>query len=265
MSVAEDRRRVALRLNVLQWGAVGVFTALAMGFWFLQVVQHAKYEEMAENNHQRTLALRAPRGVLFDRNGKVLVENRHSFTISIVREHSKNLARTVELLAEVAHVDPHQVQQAVDRHRGEPSYRPIVVVEDATLGQVAAVTARRLDSELPDVVVEEVPARRYPAQAMAAHLFGYVSEANDQQVEAGVASGAIVGQQGIEKAYNNLLMGTDGARVVVVNSVGREISTLEEQPPTEGRRLQLTIDSDVQRAIEEGFDSIGFNGAAVFI
>jgi penicillin-binding protein 2 len=154
MSVAEDRRRIALRLNVLQWAAVGVFTALAMGFWFLQVVQHAKYEEMAENNHQRTLALRAPRGVLFDRNGTVLVENRHSFTISIVREHSKDLNRTVQLLSHVAKLDPQQVQQIVDRHRGEPSYRPIVVVEDASLAQVAAVTARRLDSELPDVVVE---------------------------------------------------------------------------------------------------------------
>jgi penicillin-binding protein 2 len=265
MSVAEDRRRIALRLNVLQWGAMGVFTALAMGFWFLQVVQHAKYEEMAENNHQRTLALRAPRGVLFDRNGTVLVENRHSFTISIVREHSKDLNRTVQFLSQVAHLDPQQVQQIVDRHRGEPSYRPIVVVEDATLAQVAAVTARRLDSELPDVVVEEVPARRYPAQALAAHLFGYVGQANDAQVEAGAAQGAIVGQQGLEKAYNDLLMGTDGARRVVVNSVGREIRTLEEIPPVEGRRVQLTLDADLQKAAEDGFRLAGFNGAALIM
>jgi penicillin-binding protein 2 len=265
MSVAEDRRRIALRLNVLQWGAVGVFTALAMGFWFLQVVQHAKYEEMAENNHQRTLALRAPRGVLFDRNGTVLVENRHSFTISIVREHSKDLNHTVQLLSQVAHLDPQQVQQIVDRHRGEPSYRPIVVVEDATLAQVAAVTARRLDTELPDVVVEEVPARRYPAQALAAHLFGYVGQANDAQVEAGATQGAIVGQQGLEKAYNDLLMGTDGAKRVVVNSVGREIRTLEEIPPVEGRRVQLTLDADLQKAAEDGFRLAGFNGAALIM
>ena len=73
-----------------------------MSFWFLQVVEHQRYEELAENNHQRTLALRAPRGVLFDRFGKVLVENRHSFTISIVREHSTDLSRTVRLLWQVA-------------------------------------------------------------------------------------------------------------------------------------------------------------------
>src|SRR5687767_15992794 len=114
MSVAEDRRRIALRLNVLQWGAVGVFVTLAIGFWFLQIVQHAQYEEMAENNHQRTLALRAPRGVLFDRNGKVLVENRHSFNVSIVREHTKDLDRTIRLLSEVAGLDPVLVRQKVD-------------------------------------------------------------------------------------------------------------------------------------------------------
>ena len=265
MSLAEDRRRLSFRLTVLQWSTVGIFTALAMSFWFLQVVQHARYEEMAENNHQRTLALRAPRGVLFDRNGVVLVENRHSFTISIVREHSKDLTRTVKLLSAVAHLDEKQVQQIVDRHRAEPSYRPIVVVEDATLAQVAAVTARRLDTELPDVVVEEVPARRYPSEAMAAHLFGYVGQANDAQVEAGAMQGAIVGQQGLEKAYNDLLMGTDGAKRVVVNSLGREIRTLEEIPPVEGRRVQLTIDADLQRAAEEGFKLAGFNGAALVL
>src|SRR3954467_6867250 len=138
MAVAEDRRRISVRLVTLQAGVVVCFAALAISFWFLQIVQNAKYQEMADNNYQRTLALRAPRGVLFDRDGRVLVENRHSFTISIVREHTKDINRTVRLLAAVAGLDVKQVQQAVDRHRSEPSYRPIVIVEDATLAQVAA-------------------------------------------------------------------------------------------------------------------------------
>ena len=126
-----------------------VFGLLAGVFWFFQVVQHAKFQEMAENNHQRTLALRAPRGVIYDRTGEVLVENRSSFNISIVREHTRDLDRTMRLLAEVAGIDEAEVREAVERHRREPSYRPIVVVQDATLAQVAAVTARRLDFELP--------------------------------------------------------------------------------------------------------------------
>ena len=266
MATHEDRRRITIRLSILQYVITVVFSVLAVSFWVLQVVEHAKFEEMAENNHQRTLALRAPRGIVFDRHLQPLVENRRSYSISIVREHTKDLNRTVQLLASVLGIDEAGVRQIVERHRREPSYRPIVVVQDASLAQVAAVTARRLDFELPDVLVEQVPTRRYP-DTLAAHLFGYVGEVSDRDVSANDAlrSGDIVGQSGIEKIYNAQLMGEDGARRVVVNSVGREIRTLEEEAPIEGKRLQLTIDYDVQRAIEDGFDQLGFNGAAVVL
>src|SRR6266852_12075 len=232
----------------------------------MQEVQHAKFEEKAENNHQLTLALRAPRGVVLYRHEHVLIENRRSYSISIVREHTKDLNRTVHLLASVLGIDEDGVRQIVDRHRREPTYRPIVVVQDATLAQVTGVRARRLDFELPDVIVEQVPTRRYP-DALAAHLFGYVGEVSDRDVSANgeLKSGDIVAQSGIEKIYNAQLMGGDGARRVVVNSVGREIRTLEEEQPIEGKRLQLTIDYDVQKALEDGFKASGFNGAAVVL
>jgi penicillin-binding protein 2 len=231
------------------------------------VVQHDRFQEMAENNHQRTLPLRAPRGVLFDRDGRVLVENRHSYSISIVREQSKDINRTTSMLASVLGLEESSVREIVERHRREPSYRPITIVQDASLAQVAAVTARRLATELPDVVVQQVPTRQYP-ETLAAHLFGYVGEVSDTQVAGGtdLKSGDIVGQSGVEKVYNALLMGEDGAKRVVVNSTGREVRTLEEVQPTEGKRLQLTIDYDVQKAIEDAFDAIGeFNGAAVVL
>ncbi len=267
MAFHEERRRVGLRLSVLQYLTVVLFAALAMSFWYLQVVQHDRFQEMAENNHQRTLPLRAPRGVLFDRDGKVLVENRHSYSISIVREQTKDINRTVQLLAQVLGLEEGSVREIVERHRREPSYRPITIVQDASLAQVAAVTARRLASELPDIVVQQVPTRQYP-EMLAAHLFGYVGEVSDTQVAgaADLKSGDIIGQSGVEKVYNALLMGEDGAKRVVVNSTGREVRTLEEVAPTEGKRLQLTIDFDIQKAIEDAFDAIGdFNGAAVVL
>lgn len=267
MTFHEERRRIGLRLSALQYLTTVLFSVLAVGFWVLQVVQHDKFQEMAENNHQRTLPLRAPRGVLFDRDGRVLVENRHSYSISIVREQTKDINRTISLLASVLGLEEASVREIVDRHRREPSYRPITIVQDASLAQVAAVTARRLATELPDVVVQQVPTRQYP-ETLAAHLFGYVGEVSDSQV-AGTAelkSGDIIGQSGVEKVYNALLMGEDGAKRVVVNSTGREVRTLEEVEPTEGKRLQLTIDYDVQKAIEDAFDAIGeFNGAAVVL
>src|SRR5262245_27548575 len=222
---------------------------------------------MAENNHQRTLALRAPRGVVFDRSGKkVLVDNRASLSISIDREHTKDLNRTIRLLAEILRIDETGVRNIVNRHRSEPSYRPITVIQDASLAQVSAVSARRLEFELPDVLVEPIPARRYP-DTLAAHLFGYVGEVSEPQVarNASLKSGDIIGQAGVEAMYNALLMGDDGAKRVVVNSLGREIRTLNEDLPTEGKRVQLTIDYDVQKAIEDAFRASGFNGAAVVL
>ena len=260
----EDRRSLTIRLVVLQVSCAVVFTILAFSFWYLQVIQNEKFTELAENNHQRTIALRAPRGVMFDRNGQVLVENRSSFAISIVREHTKDLDRTIRVLSEVVGIDQKYVRDIVDRHRREPTYRPIVILDDASLAQVAAVLARRLESELPDVQVEEVPTRQYPANSFAAHLFGYVGEASEGQVESdGLESGAIVGQAGVEKIYNKLLMGENGARLVKVNSMGREIDLVKEIPATSGRRVQLTIDKDLQFAAEEAFKGSGFNGAAV--
>src|SRR5262245_59508053 len=263
MPPAEDRRRIAARLTALQVCVIAVFAVLGFSFWFLQIVEGDSYVELAENNNQRTLALRAPRGVLYDRDMKVLVDNRHSFTVSIDRKNAHDIPRTIKVLSAIAGLDPQQVQQGVDRRRREPSYQSIPIIEDATLNQVAAIKAHQF--ELPDVVIEEVPARKYPTDALAAHLFCYVGEASESQVNDQVSRGSIVGKSGVELVYNSFLMGEDGERRVVVNSVGREVNMLGEQLPTEGRRLQLTIDYDLQKAAQDGFKAAGFNGAALIM
>ena len=261
----DARQTVALRLTVIRVGVALVFAALAVNFWVLQVAQHAKFQQMAENNRQRALALRAPRGVIFDREGEILVENRYSLNISLIREQIEDLDRSLRLLAEVARVDERELWDVVDRHRDDPIYRSVVLIRDASLAQVAAVAVRKL--ELPAIVIEQVPTRHYPAEQLAAHLFGYVGEITDAQLGReefeGLRGGAIVGQSGVEEEYNRLLMGEDGARRVVVNSIGREIETVGEIQPIEGRRLQLTLDYDLQRAAENAFELAGFSGSAV--
>jgi len=262
-----DRRKTAARLTALWVAVIAAFCALAVAFWYFQVIENATYVRMAENNHLRKLSLRAPRGVLFDRDGELLVENRDAFTISILREHITDLDRTIQRLSAAAGVGEQQVRETIRRHRGEPSYRPIVVIDDATLSQVSAVLARRLDHELPGVVVESVPTRSYPAVGLGAHVLGYVGEVGEAQMEVdGLRSGSVVGQSGVEKAYNKLLMGQDGERRVMVNSVGREITTLPgEVPAFEGRRVKLTIDYALQRAAEEAFHALGYEGAAAIL
>ncbi len=261
----DDRTTLTFRLGLLQYVISAVFAVLVVGFWYVQVLQHAKFLEMAENNHQRTLPLRAPRGMLFDRTGKVMVENRDALNISLVRENKKTLENSIVLLAEITGVKESDIREILDHNRKVPTYRPVVIIQDASLAQISAVMARR--HELPDVVIEQVPTRRYPSDDLAAHLFGYVGEITDQQLArpefASLTPGAIVGQAGIEQVYNSWLMGRDGAKMVVVNSLGRELAVSNESEPNEGKRIELTIDQDIQHAAQEGFEALGFNGAAV--
>ncbi len=265
--IPDDRRSLSQRLSALQVIVATAFGLLAIAFWVFQVAQHDKFEEMAENNHLRKLPLPAPRGVLLDRNGAVLVENRNSYNIALLREQSGNIDETLRTLALATGVDEAALQETFSRKRREPSYRPIVLIENASPEQVIAFRARKW--ELPGVIYQEVPARRYPTSNTAAHLFGYVGEVSEADLARGdyegVESGSIVGKAGVELAYNRLLMGKDGDKLVRVNSRGREMGEVSEESPVEGNRLQLTIDADVQRATEDAFDSAEFNGAAVVL
>jgi penicillin-binding protein 2 len=263
----EDRRTSEGRLVGLRVMFIASFAVLVVVFWLLQVLQNAKYEGLADSNYLRTIPLRAPRGVLFDRHGRVLVENRYSFTIAIVREGTTSLDATITKLASATGVPEANIREALERRRRDPLFRPIPVIEHATFEQVAAIEVRR--RELPEVLVQQVPTRAYPPDGLAAHLFGYVGEIQEPQLAqeefSGLNQGAIIGQAGLERTYNSDLQGVDGDRYVIVNSRGREIDELNEVPPIDGRRLQLTVDYDVQRALEDGFRAGGFNGAAAIL
>lgn len=265
----ERRRTEETRLIGLRVFFAVAFVLMAVFFWRLQVVQHTRYEEMAANNHLKTVPLRAPRGVVFDRNGRVLVENRNSFTIAIVREQLKDIEETVRKLSAITGTDPDHMREAIKRRLREPPFRPLPVIEHATFEQVAAVTARR--HEMPEVLVQQVPTRTYPSEGMAAHAFGYVGEIQEAQLasrefsELPLQPGAIIGQTGLERFYNANLMGTDGNRFVVVNSVGRELDVMRTDLPVDGARMQVTLDYDVQKALEDAFTHAGLNGAGIIL
>ncbi len=262
-----DRQNTESRLVGLRAISLVLFVFLAVAFWVLQVLQYSEHRERAKRNHTRTLSLLAPRGVLFDRHGEVLVQNRRSFRIAIVREPATDVPASIRRLAAITHADEAHMLAIVQRRKSDPLFRPIAVIENATDAQVAAVVAQQL--ELPEVVVEQVPTRTYPDGGLAAHLFGYVGEVQPAQLLrsefARLSQGAIVGQAGVEQVYNTLLMGTDGNRFVNVDSRGREVEELQRRDPVDGQRVQLTIDADMQRALEEAFRADGYNGAAAFI
>ncbi|MDQ3487644.1 MAG: penicillin-binding protein 2 [Acidobacteriota bacterium] len=270
---ADDRRSLTLRLSVMQYVLAATFAALAVGFWYYQIARYAQFREIADNQYMQRVPLPAPRGLLFDRNGAVLVQNQEIRHIVVHRERVNDMDRTLQELAAATGVDLAGLRETVERRRRDPPFRPIILIENITDGQLAAFKARSL--ELPGVDVLPVPTRRYSG-TLAAHVFGYVGQVSEAQLQREefkeLPPGAIIGQSGLEQAYNNLLMGVEGMKRMIVNSRGRELRDLGMDVPDVGTPLQLTIDADLQRAAEDGFRHFGivnakepYNGAAVIL
>jgi penicillin-binding protein 2 len=251
MRIYEDLRGLQRRVGVIQTAVLAAVLVLLGYFWHLQVVKGRYYKELAENNRLRAVTLPAPRGAIFDRHGRVLVENRSSFNIVLTPEHVEDLPGTVRRLAELLEVPEDQIRQRLQT-RG-PRFRSLVVKADASEEDVARVDARRF--EQPGVGVDVVPLRSYPLAGGGAHGLGRVGEVTDGQLASatfsGIEPGTVVGQAGIEYQYNRLLMGQNGVRRVIVNSRGVEVDQAEQIPPQDGPSATLTIDGELQAAAEE--------------
>ena len=191
MIIPDDRTNLNARLTVMQVGLGVMFFVLVVSFWAIQVLQHDKFLEEAENNHTREIPLRAPRGAMFDRHGKVLVENREALNISLVREQAQNLDRSMRLLAAVTGVEERYVRDVVDRGRALPRYQPIRVVADASEPQIASVAARRHE-------LERRPGRARPDPRVSARLRrAPVRLRRRDLLQAAGAAGLRAGQGGI--------------------------------------------------------------------
>ncbi|HVO12584.1 MAG TPA: penicillin-binding protein 2 [Vicinamibacteria bacterium] len=260
MRLYEDLRVVQNRLAALQALVVVLLVALVIQFWNLQVVRARHFRELAENNRSRLVVVAAPRGALLDRKGVVLVGNRPSFNVVLNTERLASVDRLVSRLAGTLGVGEAQIRERL-AHR-QP-YQPLVLKSDASLADVAALEARRL--ELPEVSIEVVPLRSYPLASAAAHALGRIGEITERQLQSpeyqSISAGSLVGQAGVEYRYNRQLMGKDGYLRVIVNSRGQETGVAERLPPVDGPSLALTIDAGLQAAMERAF--AGRAGSAV--
>ena len=253
-----------VRLTAVQYVVLGIFLFLAYGLWRLQVSQSEYYSAAAERNRVREVPILAPRGKILDRYGRTIVDNYTSFTALLMRDSSRDLEADAPLIAQGLHLDPKEVREKIRHFASLPQYQPIYLKEDITMDEEAFIEAHK--SELPELDSIMAYRRLYPRKGFLAHLVGYVGEVsedmlNQPQFEL-YSPGDVVGKSGVELEYNQLLMGTNGSRQVVVNSHGKEVGeALEEKPAVPGKPLKLTIDVDLQIAAEEAMD--GKNGAIV--
>src|SRR5215471_2426894 len=255
----EEVELLRWRVSLIGYGFIAVMLVLAFGFWNAQVVQSGYYQERADQNAIKEIPLRAPRGRIYDRYHRILADNRPSYDIILIREKSPHTAeQTVDLLSAGVNMSKEELMDRINRKRREPKFRPIILKEDISVGDIAFVKSHRY--ELPEITVEFQPRRRYLDNEVAAHAMGYVGEVTEAELTTdefvNFKSGDQVGKAGLEREYNNVLVGKDGFKRVVVNSFGREMGKLEEEPAIAGNDLVTTIDVDLQNAAEDCFAGV---------
>lgn len=259
-----DEKPSHVRLTAVQYVILAIFLFLAYGLWRLQVSQSDYYSAAAERNRVREVPILAPRGNIYDRNGRLIVRNYTSYTALLMRDSSRDLNADAELIATGLHMDPREVREKIRHFASTPQYQPIYLKEDITLDEVAFIEAHK--NELPELDTIMAYRRLYPRKGFLAHLIGYVGEVSEDMLNQPEFElynpGDVVGKSGVEQEYNSLLMGTNGSRQVVVNSHGKEVGQpLDEKPAVPGKPLKLTIDVDLQIAAEEALGDK--NGAIV--
>ncbi len=247
-------KRSNYRVDLLFLVIIVVFVALISRLAFLQVIQGKNYERLADGNRIRLIPIMAPRGNFYDRNGNSMISNRPGFTVSIIPTSGPLSEGVIQKLATILSMTADEVRSKVSQPT--VNFEPIRIKSDIGPDVVTQIEERR--SEMPEVMIEIQPIRNYVYNELAAHIFGYVSEINDMELEnkkaEGYKSGDIVGKFGLEKVYDKELRGTDGGDQVEVDVNGRPVQVLGKKEPVPGHNLVLTIDANIQKAAEDAID-----------
>lgn len=246
----EEYRKRFDRITVL---VIVVFAIFFTRLWYLQIIKGNEYLKRSDRNCLRIQYMPAPRGDIFDRQERVLVQSRPSFSVSLVREDVKDINKLVNCLSPLLKKSPAHLWEKIVAAKNMPRYMPIRLCEDVDLDTVALVEMFKF--EMPGVTIEVEPKRSYVYGYMASHLFGYLGEINDKELKSeqykNVRMGELIGRCGLEKIYQRELMGKRGGRQVEVDAAGRVMSVYGDIPPAPGNKIYLTLDSDLQRVAED--------------
>jgi penicillin-binding protein 2 len=258
-----DMRRRGIAANVI---VTGVLLFLGAGFFRTQVLQHDKYTLQSETNRLRELPLPAPRGIIYDRNGKVIADNVIGYTVSVLAQREDTLRAVLQRLSGTINITPTQIEQAVRRYRRAPT-RPAVILPDASFDVVSVLEEHR--SQFPQLNIQSSPRRFYPDGPIVAPFVGYTGEISENELAqpafADYKAGQQVGKQGLEKAYESVLRGKEGSQFAEVDARGRivhgEGGARPDLLPIAAPPLYTNIDLDLQRYIAGIFGDSLIGGA----
>ena len=231
------------------------FLVLGARLYYLQVVKGAEFRRLSQNNCVRLRSIPPPRGLIFDRTGRLVVDNRPSFNVSIVPEDADDPEGVVETLAALLDQDVETLLARLEARRGGALFKPILLKRDLSRDSVAVVEAHKLD--LPGVIITVEPMRHYIEGEGACHLIGYLGEISEAELNSGdypeTRNGDFIGRFGIEKSYEADFRGKPGRKQVQVNALGQVTRVLKTLPAQPGKNSYLALDLALQRRAEEMF------------
>lgn len=239
-----------------KWVLVITMVVLSMRLWHLQIMQGADFRKQSEMNRIRVKKVVAPRGIVFDRMGRILADTRPSFNLYITPEDIKDFNETVDGLVTLIGMDREDVMDKLKAASGFPPSFPVKIRDDISMDELAKVEVNRV--YLPGVSIQVEPKRNYPHGKMMAHMIGYVSEISEEELKQkeykSYTPGDYIGKYGLERMYERHLRGIDGEKRVEVDAVGREVRTLDMKEPVAGNNIYLNVNLDVQMVVEKAME-----------
>lgn len=248
------------------FGLILLFALLGGRLLWLQLIDHSSYKQLADENAARIIPILAPRGIIYDRNGKVLLKNRPVFSVYVLQhllpEEEAKRDQVFSRLASVIKISPEEIKQTIAEKK-IPAFEGIKIKSEVS----PAVFSRLLEENLQGVEVIVAPLRSYPYKTSLVHVLGYVAEIEPDELkdlaDQGYRLGDLLGKDGVEKVYDSYLRGISGGKKIEVNAYGKPIRIKEVKEPVAGHNLRLTIDLDLQLAAEEALK--GYEGAVVVL
>ncbi len=246
---------------------IGLIFLIFIGkLWYLQVMRTSHFSELSMNNRIRLTKTPAARGLIMDKNGDRLAENRPGFDLLLVPEDVDDMEKTIKILTRIVDIDTKTINAKVKKAKRRARFRPVILKKDISWEEMAKVD--NYNFELPGVQIEVMPKRTYPYNKATAHLLGYLGEISETAYRSSrkddkrpYRRGDMVGKSGVEASFEETLRGTDGGRQIEVDASGRLIKIMKEIPPYPGQNIRLTIDLATQQAAWEAME--GRTGAVV--
>jgi penicillin-binding protein 2 len=221
----------------------------------MQIVKGDYYKNLSKNNRIRVKTIKATRGMVFDRNGEILIGNYPYFNLAMIPENVKDTDLLLDTLSNIIKIDKESLKEKIHKERFKPAFKPVILIKDLKREQLSKIEANKLNLPGIEIIVESV--RYYPYKALASHIIGYLSEIDSKKLKLkeyqNYKSGDLIGNFGIEKTYEGLLKGQDGIKEVEVDAFGRELSSRIRKPAQPGNMLFLTLNAKLQSYVEGVF------------